>query len=103
MVNRRGPGAGENQRVPGYDHILTANLSWHTGGEDLALCDETKCTLRDNEFGTISVEEGAAMFVSTDPRDLYLPRDAEGNLPEMPFLRAKPGTRLQENQIGWAW
>lgn len=103
MVNRKGPGAGENQRVPGYDHILTANLSWHTGGEDLALCDETKCTLRDNEFGTISVEEGAAMFVSTDPMDLYLPRDPEGNLPEMPFLRAKAGTRLQENQIGWAW
>ena len=67
------------------------------------MCDEKTCTLRDNEFGTIPVSEGAAMFVSVDPKDFFLPRDAEGHLPEMPFLRAKPGTRLQENGIGWAW
>ncbi len=103
MVNRRGPGAGENVAVPGYGHILTGNVSWSPQGDDLYQCDEASCTLRDNAFGTYPVSEGASLFVSTDPKDFFLPRDAEGHLPEMSFLRAKPGSVLQERGIGWAW
>ena len=43
------------------------------------------------------------MFVSTNPEDLFLQRDADGNLPRMDFLRAKTGTPIALRHQGWAW
>jgi hypothetical protein len=68
-------------------------------------CDAAQCTIENNTFAPAetAVTVTADLFVSTDPATLFAPRDADGNLPEMTFLRGKEGSLLAQRQMGWAW
>ncbi len=93
MVNRKS--REERVDVPGYGHILKHNVSFTftdtSKGGHLVNCDADRCIIEDNTFAPAetAVEVSAAMFVSTDPVTLFTPRDADGNLPEMVFLRVR--------------
>ena len=107
MVNRKSN--EEAVDVPGYGHILKNNVSFtftdSSKGGHLINCDAAQCTIENNTFAPAetAVMVTADMFVSTDPAMLFAPRDADGNLPEMTFLRGKAGSQLAQRQMGWAW
>ena len=106
MVNRKSN--EENVDVPGYSHILRNNVSFTftdaSKGGHLINCDAVQCILENNTFAPAesAVSVTADMFVSTDASTLFAERDAEGNLPEMNFMRAKAGSVLAERNLGWA-
>ena len=81
--------------MPGYGHILKHNVSFtftdSLSGGHLINYDADQCIIEDNTFAPAetAVEVSAAMFVPTDPVTLFTPRDADGNLPEMVFLRVR--------------
>ena len=106
MVNRKSN--EENVDVPGYGHILRNNVSFTftdaSKGGHLINCDAVQCILENNTFAPAesAVSVTADMFVSTDASTLFAERDAEGNLPEMNFMRAKAGSVLAERNLGWA-
>ncbi len=105
MVNRKS--TDEAVDVPGYGHILRNNVSFTftdaLNGGHLTNCDAARCTIENNTFAPAdtAVNVHADMFVSTDAATLFAKRDADGNLPEIPFLRAKIGSVLAERQMGW--
>ena len=107
MVNRKSD--EEAIDVPGYGHILRNNVSFtftdSLNGGNLINCDATQCTIENNSFtpAETAVTITANMFVSTNSATLFSPRDADGNLPEMTFMRAKKGSVLAQRQMGWAW
>ncbi|MBR2114908.1 MAG: DUF4990 domain-containing protein [Prevotella sp.] len=107
MVNRKSD--EEAIDVPGYGHILKNNVSYTftdtSRGGHLTNCNAAQCTIENNTFAPTeaAVSVSAAMFVSTDAATLFAKRDADGNLPEMPFMRAKAGSVLAERQMGWSW
>lgn len=87
MCNRKSE--QEVYDVPGYGHTLVRNVSFCPGqGGDVAMLDMALSTVIDNSFAPDSVEVTADMFVSTDPKLLFAPRNHDGTLPETGFLKA---------------
>lgn len=105
MVNRKSE--EEAVDVAGYGHTLRSNVSYtytdKSKGGHLTNCDATLCTLENNSFAPTSISVTATMFVSTDAREFFLPRDTNGILPEISFMKAKRGSVLAIRQMGWAW
>ena len=101
MVNRKS--TDEAVDVPGYGHQLMGNVSYQANKEDLSNFDASSSVLTNNSFGPTKFTVSASMFVSTSPSLLFQARDAEGNLPEMSFLKGKLGGKLATLQMGWAW
>ncbi len=106
MVNRKSE--REVVDVPGYGHELTGNVSYtYADGMrsgHLVNCDMTRSSLVNNSFAPAdsTVTVTGDMFVSVDPAELFLPRDADGNLPRINFLRAKTGSPIAARHQGWA-
>ncbi|MDE7146608.1 MAG: right-handed parallel beta-helix repeat-containing protein [Duncaniella sp.] len=106
MVNRKSE--REVVDVPGYGHELTGNVSYtYADGMrsgHLVNCDMTRSSLVNNSFAPAdsAVTVTGDMFVSVDPAELFLPRDADGNLPRINFLRAKTGSPIAARHQGWA-
>lgn len=76
--------------VDGFDHVLLNNLSF--GARDVVRIDRSRCTLGGNSFdpdfkGPLT----GADFRGLEVRELMRPRKADGGLPEVDFLRPKPG------------
>ncbi len=92
MVNRKGKSMDECYDVPGYGHTLTNNVSWIPNKEDLSNCNTNECKLQNNVFGKDQEKADSTWFISTNPKDVFAPRDAYGNLPDMPYLQLKPQT-----------
>jgi len=101
MVNRKSQ--SEAVDVDGYDHILISNVSWHDNGKHLTQCDATSSTLTNNTFGPTTMGVISSRFVSVDPANLFAPRDAEGNLPDINFMVAKQDSPIAKAEMGWAW
>ncbi len=106
MVNRKSD--EEAVDVPGYGHILKHNVSYTftdtSKGGHLINCDASLCTIENNSFAPAetSFTVNADMFVTTDASTLFAPRDADGNLPKIDFMRAKTGSVLEERKMGWS-
>ena len=88
MVNRQGRSMAECVDVPGYGHVLTGNVSWRPNKVHLSHCNLKKCMLCDNQFGVDNAD--SLLFASVNPSDVFAPRNAEGYLPDMPYLQVKP-------------
>ncbi len=101
MVNRRSTEAGDNIDIGGYGHVLIGNVSWNPNKQDLSNCDSTRCFLSNNSFAPTELPVSESDFVSTDPALLFLPRDAEGNLPHSDFLSSKQESVLSQRNMGW--
>lgn len=90
MVNRESPEI-DNIWFPGYDHVLTNNLSYnprnlHISWIDTALSDQTN-----NSFN-LPINLSASDFVSVEESLLTAPRNADGSLPDITFLFPAEGS-----------
>jgi hypothetical protein len=78
--------------VPGYDHVMRNNLG-HKGGTEIRSIDYDQCDNAFNYFDldvTVSDED----FLSLDEALLVQPRQADGNLPQVDFMKLSPGSDL---------
>lgn len=106
MVNRKSTEAEDAYDVDGYDHVLRHNVSWtYRNNGHITKYDATTCTMVNNSFlpadSAFTVTKD--MFASTQPTDMVVPRNADGTLPNIKFLRGKTGKLLWERKMGWAW
>lgn len=77
--------------VPGYKHVLHNNLGFRARDVAVANLDTTQCELVNNDF---DVSPADADFMSLDETQLMAPRQADGSLPAIKFLRPRPGSRI---------
>jgi len=90
--NLRGRDPADNlTAVPGRGHWLRNNLGFAGGAEVTELAIELSDVVA-NYFNlplTITAED----FLSVDEAELMKPRQANGDLPDVPFLRLAPGSK----------
>lgn len=78
--------------VPGYGHRLINNLGF-AGGAEVANLDAAACEVAGNTFDSgTGLTLTAADFAGLDEADLVRPRQANGDLPDVPFLRLAAGS-----------
>ena len=99
MVNQKVWNEGVD--VPGYNHVLTRNISYGSSrgdaGDTLNI-NVKRCTLADNEFALGKDNP----FVSTDYKQLMAPRKADGALPDITFMRIKDhNSALYKKGVGY--
>ena len=83
MVNRESP-QSQNINVNGYNHILKNNLGYAGRVKEYDYIDFTLCTVENNYFDyTITAND----FVSLDESLLTAPRNEDGSLPRIDFMR----------------
>lgn len=88
--------------VDGYDHNLIANLAYRPtlSGADLVNFDTTLSTATGNTFmSDITVSDSD--FESLDASQLLRPRQADGSLPEITFMKLKPTSAAYKAGIGY--
>ena len=98
MLNRAS--AGEVRDTTGYGHVLSGNLSLGAAspGRDLESANSERTVMWNNAFG-LNVSEDD--FVSLDPEDLMKPRNPDGSLPEIDFLKVKRDSELFRLGLGY--
>ncbi len=100
MVNRKS--RTEAVDVDGYEHHLTSNLSYKPTMSD-ALCvniNTSLCEINNNTFlPAMSLSDGD--FESLDASQLLSPRNSDGSLPEITFMKLRSGTTPHVKKIGW--
>ena len=84
--------------IDGYGHMLRNNLGYKSRA-DLSRFDPGKCDAANNSF-----DAGFAIsdkdFLSVDESELVRPRQANGDLPPLRFLRPAPGSALAAKGLG---
>ena len=83
--------------VPGYGHRLRNNLGFE-GGTEVAQLNTAACDTKGNYFD-LGLTLTAADFAGLDEADLMKPRQANGDLPDGPFLRLKAGSRAIDRGV----
>jgi pectate lyase len=78
--------------VPGYDHKLRNNLGYK-GGKELANLDQGKSDSKENSFD-LDLKFTDADFVSLDEKQLLQPRQKNGELPKIDFMRVRENSPL---------
>lgn len=93
--NMLGRLADNRTDVDGTGHKLLNNLS-HGSRRDLTEIDLTKCELIGNSF-TLGLKLSDQDFFSLDETELTQPRQPDGSLPVITFLRPAEGSALPES------
>jgi hypothetical protein len=75
--------------VPGYGHVLKNNLGYK-GRHEISNVDVALCELVSNSFD-LKLNLSDEGFHSLDQADLVMPRQPNGDLPLVPFMRLKAG------------
>ena len=83
--------------VPGYGHRVLNNLGF-AGGAEVAQIDAAACEVRGNSW-QLSFAPEAKDFAGVDESVLTAARRADGSLPEIPFLRLAPDSRLIDQGV----
>ncbi|MDE6143611.1 MAG: right-handed parallel beta-helix repeat-containing protein [Muribaculaceae bacterium] len=99
MVNRKSH--KEAVDVDGYDHHLTNNLSYSPtmSGAHCVNIDTSSSTYVNNSFlPEISLNDSD--FLSLDPSQLLYPRNEDGSLPDITFLKLKDNSKAAALKIG---
>lgn len=79
--------------VPGYGHTLVRNVSFRPGDKgDVQNLDPALSVAIDNTFAPNLREVKEEEWLCTDPLTLYVPRLADGSLPDIPYM--KPATAV---------
>lgn len=100
LVNRKS--IDEAVDVNGYDHVLINNLSYKPTleGADCVNFDEILSRTVNNTFlPDITLRDSD--FESLDATQLQLPRNSDGSLPEITFLKLKPTSPVYKLNIGY--
>jgi hypothetical protein len=87
---------GSFRDVPGFGHVIRNNLGFRSRREVSDL-DPTACEMAGNLFGGDDLD--SRDFVETDPSRLSGPRQPDGSLPEIPFMRPAPGGRVVDRGV----
>ncbi|GLR19603.1 right-handed parallel beta-helix repeat-containing protein [Portibacter lacus] len=96
MVNRESP-ESDDIWVDGYDHVLKNNLSYkpYGFGSHTAYIDTTQNTSEYNSFSlpiTLTDDD----FISLDHSLLTSPRNSDGSLPAIDFMRPSEGSAIND-------
>jgi hypothetical protein len=83
--------------VPGYGHKMRNNLGYK-GGKEVTNLDVAKCDLSHNYFD-LNLVATDADFVSLDESQLTAPRQADGSLPNISFMRLKPNSLFVDKGV----
>ncbi|RYD30683.1 MAG: hypothetical protein EOP87_16200, partial [Verrucomicrobiaceae bacterium] len=75
--------------VPGWGHVLKNNLGYK-GRTEVSNLDRGKCVLAANSFD-LDLKLTDRDFMSLDQSELIQPRRANGDLPDIRFMKLKPG------------
>jgi hypothetical protein len=96
MANRESPQIA-NIWVNGYDHVLKNNLSYRPFGfgSHTAYLDTAQNTAENNSFD-LPITLTDADFVSLDHSLLSAPRNPDGSLPDIDFMRPAPGSAIPD-------
>lgn len=102
MLNRKS--AAEAVDVDGYGHMIENNLSYEprTEGKHLIDCNVSLCRISNNSFAPSEWKLNGSDFVSLDASELILPRNADGSLPDIGFLKLSSGSILFTAGIGYS-
>jgi hypothetical protein len=79
---------------PGYGHVLRNNISFAPRTSDIANFDAARCTIDHNSFLNEGIKVSADDFLSLDTSLLTAPRQPDGSLPAIDFLRLRPTSKL---------
>lgn len=90
MLNRL---ADNKTDVPGYHHLLRNNLGYKARDAELSNINTTSSDTLHNYFSLLPPVT-AADFISLNESGLTAPRQADGSLPLIDFMRPKPTSRL---------
>ena len=90
MLNRL---ADNKTDVPGYRHLLRNNLGYKARDAELSNINAATFDTLHNYFH-VSPTVTAGDFISLDESQLITPRQADGSLPLIDFMRPKPTSRL---------
>ena len=84
---------------PGYNHVLRNNISLAPRSVDITNYDAAACTIDHNSFLDNNITFSAGDFFSLDTSQLTAPRERNGNLPVINFMRLKPASKLIDKGI----
>ncbi|HEX8295601.1 MAG TPA: DUF4990 domain-containing protein [Chthoniobacteraceae bacterium] len=79
--------------VPGYGHKMRNNLGYKARGKELTNLNEAASDVSGNYFN-LPVKVDQEDFASLNEAELFAPRQANGDLPDVPFLRLVRGSDL---------
>lgn len=79
---------------PGWNHEMVNNLGFRAISEELTNIDKSRCILKNNYFDLTQITISAADFLSLDEKLLMAPRQADGSLPDIDFLKLAPSSDL---------
>lgn len=96
--------SGYDVDVPGWNHVMANNLGLEATLLELTNIDIPECTLTNNYFD-LSVTVNASDFLSLDENLLMQPRQADGSLPDIDFMKIVPSSDLLDAgaDIGFAF
>lgn len=99
MLNRKS--IEDPVEAEGYKHVMKNNISFGPrSGKHIINIAAGKCTLVNNTFGPEEIAVTSADFVSINASELFAPRNEDGSLPEIDFLKVKKSSPLHSNGIG---
>jgi len=84
--------------VPGYHHVMKNNLSVNPVKNDTANINNKTCDISFNSF-TLYLNVSDSDFISTDQSFLTSPRNADGSLPDIDFLKLNAGSGLIDKGV----
>ena len=90
MLNR---GANRQTDVAGYGHNLKNNLGYNAKSSEYANIDFATCNADSNYFN-LPIAVSGGDFLSLDQTSLSAPRQADGSLPIIKFMRLASGSKL---------
>ncbi|RXK61788.1 DUF1565 domain-containing protein [Lacibacter luteus] len=102
MLNRKGKLETEYLvDGPGYDHVLKNNISFspRSASNDITNYDPARCTIEYNSFLNNEIRISKEDFISLDTSLLTAPRKPDGSLPDIDFMRLKPGSVLIDKGV----
>lgn len=88
----------------GYSHVLRNNVSFEprSVGKHIIDVDWTRCEAVNNSFYPKAQHPSADDFLSVDALWLVSPRNSEGSLPDINFLKAKRESLIGIRGMGYA-
>jgi hypothetical protein len=102
MLNRKAKtGTDYLTDGPGYNHVIKNNLSFspRTSTNDIASYDDTRCIIDHNSFLNTAITVSSNDFMSLDTARLTAPRQGDGSLPVIDFMRLKPNSTLIDKGV----
>jgi hypothetical protein len=96
--NMLGRNIADVNDVPGYGHKMRNNLGYKARGKELTNLNEAASDVLGNYFN-LPVEVDQDDFAGLNEADLMQPRQANGDLPVVPFLRLVQGSDLIDRGV----